>query len=176
MGVDHPIDFLGGATPTLGFGQWWGKPHPTNWRTSMTQSNILRKKHSQGGWTLFHMLTLFTVIIILGAVQARMVITASRLSTQTLWGRSAEALADGALEATLAHLEAGGQTGHLEYPLETGRVVADITLAAASGEYTVAFAGIAASEEKTHAERHYQGIASKRENGSWGIHGVKRVP
>ena len=141
----------------------------------MTQSNILRKKHSQGGWTLSHMLTLFTVIIILGTIQARMVVTASRLSNQTTWGRSAEALADGAMEAALAHLEAGGQAGHLEIPLETGRAVADISPAQASGEYTVAFAGIAGTAEKSLMERHYRGTAFKSGSGSWNIHSVQRV-
>ncbi len=141
----------------------------------MTQSNILRKKHSQDGWTLFHMLALLGIICVLGTVQTRMVITASRLSTQTNWGRSAEALADGALEAALAHLEAGGQVGHLEIPLKTGRALADITPAQASGEYTVVFAGLAGTAEKSLAARHYQGTASKRENGSWAIRWVKRV-
>lgn len=141
----------------------------------MTQSNILRKKHSQGGWTLFHMLTLFAVIIILGAVQARMVVTASRLSTQTNWGRSAEALADGALEAALAYLEAGGQAGHLDIPLETGRAVADISPVQASGEYTVAFTGIVGTAEKSLTQRHYRGTAIKSGSGSWNIHSVQRV-
>jgi Tfp pilus assembly protein PilX len=141
----------------------------------MTQSNIKRKKHSQGGWTMIYMFILLGIICILGTVQTRMVITARRLSAQSTWGRSAEALADGAMEAALAHLEAGGQAGHLDIPLETGRAVADINPGQATSEFTVAFAGVAASDEKAQAERHYQGTASKHADGSWGIRSVRRV-
>lgn len=141
----------------------------------MNQANRNNPKSLQGGWTMFHVLTLLVFATILGVVQARMLITASRLTTQTLWGRSAEALADGALEAALAHLETSGQAGHLDIPLETGHAVADITPGQASGEYIVAFTGVAASDEKTHAERHYQGTASKHADGSWGIRSVRRV-
>ncbi len=135
----------------------------------------MNKNSSQGGWTLFHMLALIAILCILGSLQARMVITASRLSTHSIWGRSAEALADGALEAALAHLESGGQTGHLEFPLETGRALADISPSDATGEYTIAFAGIASTTQTVHAERHYQGTASKHTDGSWEIRSVRRV-
>lgn len=128
----------------------------------------------QGGWTLFHILTLLVVVTFLGVVQARMLITASRLAMQTLWGRSAECLADGALEVALAHLEAGRQTGHLQIPIETGRAVAEIIPGGASGEYTISFGGIAENEERILAERHYQATAVKGADGRWHIQGVKR--
>lgn len=130
-------------------------------------------RNSQGGWTLLHCLALLVILMILGAVEFRLVLTQKRLVNLAGWGRAAEALADGALELALAHLEAGN-TGPLRRDLTTGVAEAKIIPGTSAEEYQITFRGLARSAEKNRIERAYAATAYRASDGNWKVRGIER--
>jgi len=133
-----------------------------------------RQIHHWKGFTLFQCLTLMVLLTIFGAVNCRLLITEKRLIQTTVWGRTAEALADGALEAGLAQLEIDNATPHLEIQLDTGLAIADISPGAATSEHIIRYSGINSTENGIRAERHYEAVVVKTESGQWVIKEIKR--
>jgi hypothetical protein len=141
----------------------------------MKQRQGTGNRGREGGWTLIHCLILMALIMFLGDVSFRIVAAEKQHVLLSAWGRSAEALADGALEMALAHLESGGGPAELLEDLATGSALAAITPSPASGEYEVHFSGTASSDTKIRMERHYRGTLFKGPDGGWKVRNVRRA-
>lgn len=133
-------------------------------------------RRSEGGLTLIQCLLLMALIALLGPAMFHLLDANRRLAVQTIWNRSAEALADGGLELALAHLESGQGTGNLSAELPTGVCRAEVEPGSGTNEYVIRFSGEALAEGKVKAERRYTATAARAEDGTWKAHGIREVP
>jgi hypothetical protein len=111
--------------------------------------------------------------MIFAAVEFRLVLTQKRLVNLSASGRNAEALADGALELALAHLDSEGN-GPLRLELATGIADARISPGTTTEERRIDFSGVARSTEKVRAERAYTGTAYRGPDGTWKVRRIER--
>lgn len=128
------------------------------------------------GFSLIQCLLFILVILIMGSVTFRLVNENKRLSLASHWGRSAEALADGALAMALEHLNSGEGEGELSTKLSTGTASARISVSQDHPEERlVVYEGVAGTLTKVRATRKYEATLGSTNGKSWSVWSVRRL-
>ena len=113
-------------------------------------------RNNNRGVTLPQCMLLLMIIMILGAASFRWVTAQRNLSLQSHWGRTADAIADGALEMALVHLENEGGPETLTQELSTGLATAKIEPGESTGEFRVVYSGKVSTEKRIRSQRTYR--------------------
>lgn len=127
------------------------------------------------GFTLIHCLLLLSVVLILGGTTMRMTLHGTRHAVMGHWGKTAEALADGALELALSELESGGDRTTLDAVIGTGVATAQILSGSDESSYRIVFQGRVAPEERVLAGRTYEAIVLKDTAQRYRVISIRRL-
>jgi len=132
-------------------------------------------KSAERGITLIHCLIAMATIFILAQASFWGLVTFREVSLQSHWGRTADAIADGALEMALQHLGEDANEKVLVQDLSTGLATAEIEPGDSTGEFRVTYSGEVSTERKIRALRIYEASVSITEGETPRIRSVARV-
>jgi len=141
----------------------------------MTHDSTIQDNAKSKGVTLPQVLLLLVIVLLLGAASFRVVHEGLVRSLQSHWGRTAEALADGALEMALVRLEAEPTETDLSAELPTGVASARIAVSETPGEFIITYSGAVGSESKIRSRRTYEAVVGQGENGIWKVSSIRRL-
>lgn len=128
-----------------------------------------RARSSQSGWTLIHCLMLLATALVISNAGFLLVKTQKDLALNAAFSRTAEALADGALEMALAHIAKGETSGTFSVDLPTGKANAEIIPASGENQFKVKYEGVAMSEVKERGVRRYSALAEVTDSGETSV-------
>lgn len=117
-------------------------------------------RSGERGYTLFHCLIFLGLVAILAPMSYDRSVAFRTHTFQSHYGRTAEALADGALETALTHLEKSKGEWDLTAVLATGAATLSIRPTDREGEWRVVYGGEVFTEKGKRSKRTYSAIVS----------------